>query len=67
MYNPAYEPETDFTPTQAITADEARLKVKYYADKVKAVGFDINKPHDRYNWECLNYYNQIILKSKLKK
>ena len=67
MYNPSYEPETDFTPTEAITADVAREKAKTYEKLVRKPEFDIKNEQDRHNWECLNYYNHIILKANIKK
>lgn len=65
MYNPSYEPETDFVPTPEITVAEAREKAKHYADIVRSKDFNIET--GRYELECLNFYNQIILKSNLKK
>lgn len=67
MHNLAYEPETDFVPTAPVTEAQAMELVKKHETAVKRADFDINKPSDRYSWECLNYFNQIILKSRLKK
>ena len=61
MYNPDYIPETNFKPVLPVTVGEARKKVKYHEKMVQSPNFDINSTSGRYDWECLNYYNQIIL------
>jgi hypothetical protein len=61
MYNPDYKPETNFIPTPPVTVGEARLRAKYHTNMVRSPYFDINTSTGRYDWECLNYFNQIIL------
>lgn len=67
MFNSNYEPESIDELTPAVTVLEARQKVKYHEKMVQSSNFDINTETGRYDWECLNYYNQIILKSGLKR
>lgn len=67
MYNAAYEPETDFIPQPDVTLEMAIERSKHYGGIVRAKDFNIATETGRYNWECMNYYNQIILKSKIKK
>ncbi len=61
MFNPNYTPETNFKPTPEVTVGEARAKVKYHEKMVRSENFDINTSSGRHDWECLNYFNQIIL------
>ena len=61
MYNPDYTPTTNFIPTPKVTVGEARSKVKYHEKMVQSPNFDINTTSGRYDWECMNYFNQIIL------
>lgn len=65
MYNDFYTPEADFVPQPEITLAEAKERSKHYEGIVRSRDFNIET--GRYEWECLNYYNQIILISNLKK
>lgn len=62
--NPSYEPEADFIPQPDITLEMAIERSKHYGSIVRSKEYNIET--GRYEWECLNYYNQIILKSKIK-
>lgn len=66
MYNPNYIPEKIDKLTPPVTVGEARSKAKYHGALVKSGNFDITTVSGRYDWECLNYHNQIILRSKIK-
>lgn len=52
--------------TAKITVTEARKRAKYHGALVRSSNFDITTPSGRYDWECLNYYNGIIIRGSRK-
>ena len=64
MYNSSNDTEADFIPQPYITLEMAIERSKHYGGIVRGKEFNIET--GRYEWECLNFYNQIILKSKIK-
>ncbi len=62
MYNPEYKPETNFEPTPKVTVVEARKKAAYHAKVIQNGAGVLTDDQLMHDYECLNYFNQIILR-----
>lgn len=67
MYNPNYNPIPIDRLTPPVTVGEARKKAAYHGKIIQNNKGELSDQQLAHDYECLGYYNQIILKSNLKR